>query len=95
MKWIDRLRARWSADADLAEEIAQHLEEKIEELVARGMLAHGRVVAGPPRARQHHAGQGAEPRRLAVRRAERPVDRRPVFMALSQARQDALPLRQS
>jgi putative ABC transport system permease protein len=37
MKWFDRLRARWSADDDLAEEIAQHLEEKIEELVARGL----------------------------------------------------------
>jgi len=37
MKWIDRLRAKWSGDPDLAEEIAQHLEEKIDDLVARGV----------------------------------------------------------
>ena len=89
MSWLERLRARWSADDDLAEEIAQHLEEKIQELVARGISRDGRVVAGPPRARQHHAGQGAEPRRLAVRRDRATCwIRRPLRMPLSPARQD-------
>jgi predicted permease len=37
MNWIDRLRAKWSGDPDLAEEMAQHLEEKIDDLVARGV----------------------------------------------------------
>jgi len=37
MNWMDRLRVKWSGDPDLAEEMAQHLEEKIDDLVARGV----------------------------------------------------------
>ncbi len=36
MNWLDRIRARRTVDADLAEEIAQHLEERIETLVREG-----------------------------------------------------------
>ncbi len=37
MRWLDRLRARRTADRDLAEEIQQHLDEKTEDLVRDGM----------------------------------------------------------
>jgi predicted permease len=39
MNWLRRLRARRSADRDLEEEIRQHLDEKVEELVAQGVPA--------------------------------------------------------
>jgi len=38
VSWLDALRARRIADRDLAEEIRKHLDEKIEKLVAAGLL---------------------------------------------------------
>jgi putative ABC transport system permease protein len=37
MSWLGRFRMRRSAERDLAEEMHQHLEEKIQELVGRGV----------------------------------------------------------
>ena len=37
MRWLDGLRARRTANRDLAEEIQQHLDEKVEDLVRDGM----------------------------------------------------------
>jgi putative ABC transport system permease protein len=37
MSWLERFRVRRSAERDLAEEMHQHLEEKIQELVGRGI----------------------------------------------------------
>jgi hypothetical protein len=37
VSWLDALRARRTAERDLAEEIRQHLDEKIETLVAAGL----------------------------------------------------------
>ena len=37
MSWLDGLRARRTADDDLAAEMRQHLDEKTEELVEEGL----------------------------------------------------------
>jgi putative ABC transport system permease protein len=37
VSWLDALRARRTADADLADEIRQHLDEKIDALVSQGL----------------------------------------------------------
>ena len=37
MSWLDALRARRTADRDLADEIQEHLQEKIDTLVADGV----------------------------------------------------------
>src|SRR5438093_1281770 len=37
MNWLDRVRARRAVDRELSDEIAEHLEQRTEELVSRGI----------------------------------------------------------
>jgi hypothetical protein len=37
MNWLNRLRVRLRVDRDLSEEIAQHLEERVDELMSGGL----------------------------------------------------------
>src|ERR1041384_1261677 len=89
MRWLDRLLRRERIYDDLAEEIRTHLDEKAEELIARGMSprdardaarrAFGNVTAIQERGRESWEWPALESLLLDVRFALRQMRRTPAL----------------
>jgi len=66
MNWFKQLFSRRHLYDDLSEEIQEHLEEKIEELVAGGMSRKEAAAASSPRIWQCNSHRRGQPNSLAL-----------------------------